>query len=111
MFGTRTSGYLAVLIVLSVGQLALGQGLLLMDGSGSIAGFANADPERLRGVIQRLHANLSVAGPSSTQTAFLRDTPEGNRLDQRTPREFAAMASLAGNYKRDTPLQWGIEQA
>jgi len=77
-----------------------------------MAGFAAAEPQRLRGLLQRLHALLSVQAPDATKTAFVRVSREGKPiLDEQPPRVFAAAAGESRTYGRGTPLQWALGEA
>jgi len=88
---------------------ATGQGGLLLDGSGSMQGFAVADPQRLQGVLERLHALLSVSSPAAT--AFVRTDRNGNNERQDLPlKAFGAAVGKPESYHGDTPLRWALTQ-
>ena len=107
----RSSVATVAFLAFSCAKPAFTQGYIIVDASGSMAGFAQASGPRLRGVVERLHGALSVVGPNTTRTAFVSQEPNGrNSFDERPFRAFAADVANPVTYRYDTPLQWAIEQ-
>lgn len=118
MHSRRKPGYtIAACLIFMVCSIPVrGQGLIVVDGSGSMAGFAQAAPDTLRGTIQRIYSGLSGDNADATKAVFMEVSGENlHDLKPAPIKDVTRKAGEANLFKGDTPLQtminWSRHQA